>query len=864
MMMMTLSLMATLPPTILAFQPSKSLPTSSRPQIDVAKPYAIHSPSRSRLLGQKLNTVLDDDDNDNSPNATGRRRTNFRRILSKMKRRTLAFLTPVALAASSALVASPPQVAQAGAPVMAIPKTKAQDPIQNAFDLHNRKMMQEAQAELSAFMSQARTIEREQGPEARDKFEKEYKLAQEAKAKEFQEGLVKLKYELLDQGIDPNLDVEGRRQIIFHERGVDLGAVAGTPFHLEKQYEQKSPEKSFAYKKKANREIIKYMVQDLKNRGLDPLQYFTQHQDRTEQILGLSYAKASALATQYQANMEQYGQISPPKEGEKSAKELMAEKGLNKASSKAGKEETKRLKAEAKAKAAAERAETKAKAKAEKERLQEEKKATKEATAAAASAAAAAAVAATPGSLGGLDVSPPGSSGSDASGASGFSSSSAEPTLNGDDNDNDNSGARAVAISETESPSSDALGGLKIVPVATVLMSVGGGAYVLKMVRDRNAEAEAERQRQFKLLMGNMEKDTQGTSGEKTMSDLMFDYENESERDDEPSQSVLEPIQPLKPKKKKGGLKSVFGRRKNNRETELAVLLGPDAKAPDFASTLAKILTFGAPGRFPEVMVLPGGMPLEAFDFDTAATILFEAQETARLTKEEAAEVMANVVNCMLIDIVDLASTSLKEKDNNVTIDAIGIVVTFMNHAADLFDAIAEGLTIDPPVTYGGDVSKGKLEQMYSAYASSGLTNFASMDEEFERKCDLLRGVFRINEKKAEGLMMKAVQKNLMEMMKSGEVPEGTEEMMAGMEGMGLPGMDGYGALDHEQTKEMLMQMRTMKEAGQIPDDQLEEVKKQFEQMFGTKIDDMMSGTNAEELSEQEKELMEIMKGILD
>merc|ERR1711937_195981 len=99
-----------------------------------------------------------------------------------------------------------------------------------------------------------------------------------------------------------------------------------------------------------------------------------------------------------------------------------------------------------------------------------------------------------------------------------------------------------------------------------------------------------------------------------------------------------------------------------------------------------------------------------------------EAQASADLSREDAAEIFANVVNCMLIDIVDLASTSLKEKKSKVTVEAIGIVVDFMNHASSLYDSIAGGVVI-VPVTYGGDLSKGKLEQMYSAYAVSAITN---------------------------------------------------------------------------------------------------------------------------------------------
>ena len=164
------------------------------------------------------------------------------------------------------------------------------------------------------------------------------------------------------------------------------------------------------------------------------------------------------------------------------------------------------------------------------------------------------------------------------------------------------------------------------------------------------------------------------------------------------------------------------------------------------------------------------------------------------------------------------------------------------------------------PVTYGGDLPKGKLEQMYSAYAVSGMTNFANLDENFENRVSLLQDVFQINEKKAEGLMMKAVQKNMMEMMKSGEGLEGMEEMMKGMGdlgGMGMPGMDGEEP-SPEQLKEMLMALKELKDSGSIPDSELEEVKKQFRDAFGSSIDDVMKDAdkNEGELNAQDKDCL--------
>jgi hypothetical protein len=48
-------------------------------------------------------------------------------------------------------------------------------------------------------------------------------------------------------------------------------------------------------------------------------------------------------------------------------------------------------------------------------------------------------------------------------------------------------------------------------------------------------------------------------------------------------------------------------KKKSEREKDLRVLVGTDADAPELATTLAKVLSSGAPGRFPRVEALPGG-----------------------------------------------------------------------------------------------------------------------------------------------------------------------------------------------------------------------------------------------------------------
>ena len=85
-------------------------------------------------------------------------------------------------------------------------------------------------------------------------------------------------------------------------------------------------------------------------------------------------------------------------------------------------------------------------------------------------------------------------------------------------------------------------------------------------------------------------------------------------------------------------------------------------------------------------------MPLDSFELDSAKEMLTGVRTDEDLSDEQSAEIFANVVNCMIIDIVDLASSTLKgkKKDEKVTVDAINVVMDFMDHAASLFDAVAK------------------------------------------------------------------------------------------------------------------------------------------------------------------------------
>jgi len=303
----------------------------------------------------------------------------------------------------------------------------------------------------------------------------------------------------------------------------------------------------------------------------------------------------------------------------------------------------------------------------------------------------------------------------------------------------------------------------------------------------------------------------------------------------------------------------------------------PSATAPEFATLLAQILSFGARGRFPDIENLPDTMQMEEFDLEKAKDILIGSRKNLSLTDEISAEVFASVVNCMIIDIIDLASSSLGGKDTKkeTTVNGINIVMDFMDHAASLFDSVAAGVIINP-VTYGGNLGKKKLEQMFTIYGSSTMTSLdGSVTQD---RVDTLQQVFNINDKKAEGLIQKAMLKNLMSMMKDGggegmegmEGMEGLAEMMGGGGGLeGLEGMPGFGEGDisEEDLKQSVSMMKELVESGNVSKDELDLVRKQFQDLYGSDINELITAADkegaGEELGEDGKELLDLFKTIL-
>lgn len=276
-------------------------------------------------------------------------------------------------------------------------------------------------------------------------------------------------------------------------------------------------------------------------------------------------------------------------------------------------------------------------------------------------------------------------------------------------------------------------------------------------------------------------------------------------------------------------------------------------------------------------------MPFDKFDLEEAKSLLFSSRKDAELTDEESAEIFASVVNCMIIDIVDLASVALKakDKDEKVAVDAINVVMDFMDHAASLFDAVAEDVTIKP-VTYGGNLRKKDLEQMFSVYAGSSMMSLDAMmggeGGSSQDRVDTLQLVFAITDKKAEGLMQKHMMKMMMNLMKDGGKGlegmmgdmggmEGMEEMMAAMGGAGgMPGMPGMdGEMSPEDLKQTLGMMKDLMESGQVSEEELVEVRKQFKEMYGSDIGDLIkkAGDEAGSMTEDEAELLDMFKKIL-
>ena len=475
----------------------------------------------------------------------------------------------------------------------------------------------------------------------------------------------------------------------------------------------------------------------------------------------------------------------------------------------------------------------------------------------------------------------------------GIEANDVEETVLGDDH--------PVTIQETSVAKPDGLKKVqivKLVKVSGAIGVVGGGGYIVyNSYQKRVANEEEERQRQFNLIMG-----VDGSSGVKlnggAPNDRKMDLDDfdsfvSSTKPKSPSKiSTPEPlpiVDPVPtPKKKKGIMGSIFSKSSTSRPTDINVVLSREnyPETAPYAQTLAQFLTVGAPGRFRQLEV-QGEVDLQnvmddegTFDVEKAKDNLISLKAALQITDATAAETFANVVNAMIITLIDLASsaTQISKKDeekDNATVDALNVVLDYMDHAASLFDAVAKDVEIKP-VTYEGTLSKSKLEQMYGAYAKKAMMSF---NEEASGRLETLQQVFNISDKKAESVANKVMMKNLMKMMKDGGDEggmEGMAEMLAsmggdnaleGLEGM-MKGMGDTGEdISSEDLKQSVKVMKQLVDSGSVSKEELDLVRKQFKEAYGTDISELIAAADSEdvsgELGDDGKELLELFKDVL-
>ncbi|CAN0406421.1 unnamed protein product, partial [Ectocarpus sp. 12 AP-2014] len=296
-----------------------------------------------------------------------------------------------------------------------------------------------------------------------------------------------------------------------------------------------------------------------------------------------------------------------------------------------------------------------------------------------------------------------------------------------------------------------------------------------------------------------------------------------------PSPSTSYSIKPEKSKRKP--ILSLFKRETGpQRSTTMQEALSDESPSvADFRRGLAAVLAESAPkGEFDvkeptvlaEATIVPEDFEGEAGVKAAAASrmsALKELMETAGLSLEQGAEVVADVVNAMVVKLTDAAVSS---KGVDSTAAASNALLKYMDAAGALFVALCPGIALDPQIKYNGTFKRGKLEKVFEAAAKDTLKSMG--DEGQMMSLDRLQDLFSIKKSKADSITQKIMMDLMMKMMSEGGGEdgdaEGLEKMMAamgGMEGMGgMPGMGGMGGMgadrspeDHKREVEALKQV---------------------------------------------------------
>mmetsp|Transcript_16501 Transcript_16501/g.32214 ORF Transcript_16501/g.32214 Transcript_16501/m.32214 type:complete len:565 (-) Transcript_16501:37-1731(-) len=334
-----------------------------------------------------------------------RRLSRLREVASRLKRKSKPATFALATAAGflslfpGQSLFRPPAVLASAPIVLRKSKPKDDPPIIQAMKKAEELKKKQANEEFDKFMRKCIEIEESEGKQARAEYEKQYNIEKEKKEAQKAIDVENLKRDLLDEGKDPNTDMEGENEVWKFEHGVDLAKVAGTRQNEQMIREFQSRGKdvqSFA----SQRYIVKCQVADLKARGIDPLAHFSEPEviDKTRAIYKMDDKVAAKVAKKYEELMEEHGgRLTPANEGDtpftrpthnaksditstsKTTSDRAKAKAEAKAKRAAEKEAQRKAKADAKAQAKADRA-------AAKEKRLLEKKNAKEAAAAASAA----------------------------------------------------------------------------------------------------------------------------------------------------------------------------------------------------------------------------------------------------------------------------------------------------------------------------------------------------------------------------------------------------------------------------------------------------------------------------------------------
>jgi len=868
------------------------------------------------------------------------------RIMKLRKHLTLAVVALYSGYSGKILPFLPSQSAQSPPPahaaVMLPYRHKEENPQDSDTMGYNHALQQAQQRERaeerlvqSNFRAESDRILESEGAEARDKFEKAWHAERKAEYAAKIEEKKEIYASLLREGIDPNGPV-GKGILFKWEHGVDLAEIMDTEqFNLE-QLRDMAPDQYEELMEQMKKKTFAD-VEALNKENVDLYQYYTKlgrimfshpaitNADKASPLERKDFLeKKAALLESLRGTANTAG-------GGGKVKAATVDKGAAAAAKAQAKAEKKAAKEAAKAEAArvkAEKKDAKLKAQldeqAEKDRIAQEKVAAKEAekvkksSVEAAKAAADAATKASAAVAAGAFATGTATSSLEgvATAASGAAESSAveqgAPSASAEGVVQESAETSAATAATTAGKASIlATKNGKIAIGSAAAATAGGAGFFMLNISKKKAEAEEkERERQFSLIMGRaLDEDGVGDNDvvggfEEVNNSLTIDDDISSLMLDDTAAPAASPATEVTEaaaapaKRKRGMLGSMFSKkdedgRDSNLDNVLSVTVNPTTA--EYGQVLSQYLTIGAPGRFPQLESSLSARNDELksvtndageFQIDTARENLVSFKNKVGLTDEVAAETFANVVHCMILDLIDLANSATKakrkEEESAVqkrTVDALNVVLDFMDHAASLFDAVAENVTINP-VTYGGTLGKKQLEAMYSAYAT---TSMLSMDEKASDRLETLQQVFSIRDKKAEGIQQKVMMKNLMKMMKEGENGEGMEgmaEMMAAMgggdeKGMAdmLSGLGGAGMgedgedISPEELKQSVEMMKQLIDSGSISKEELDLVRKQFKDTYGADISELVKAADGadvgDDLGEDGKELLELFKTVL-